>query len=647
MCRFLMTCLLVCLSPCLLVSTSTAQPLRVNVQSLGVLPGQEASKNDAILARYVAAIPDLRDKSQTLDLVFPADKRDYLISRPINPDRGGLRLVGDGPGSRLVMTGRADPVVMLGFGKRPDGKALTADHAFPLGRKLDATVGGSRWGFRTRNDCHLSQVAGPFSAAPYADLRRLTMEYAYDSSVAGEHSAPIAGIDGVWELIDGPTWLLWFWTADAPGSPPTRNDLSFAGPKTPGVHRITLQFDFDARTMTPYVDGVQVKVVGEWKAPVPPAGSKTHFAANQAKPFGLGGVAPVASRHGNDWWGRDQNYDRAICGFALYSRARYADDGPGRPQRRLDGRPINDRLRYFDGDATDLIGLLDLTDPPTGERYADRLLTVLGPPGSMIRNSSAFVMAREHERIGLFPFGIERMVLEGPGDCVAIGAALTLDFRDSAFKAGPSGRAIGSWNFGASYFNRVRDCSLSGGEAAFYAFYGMWDLENLNIGIHGRNTFWAVNSSVAIRRVFMGDGGTPERVFYAVGCPRLLIDDVEVDIENGKFPTTAIIEARSSIAMGAYVEQIKIRDLSVGGVKIGIPLVKLGVLEGHPQLPARFDLSGLSIGAAPKLLDTFVRVESPNWSGRLDVDYEHKTPIKATFAGECKVKRVGPAAPSP
>lgn len=622
---------------------SPAAPLRVNVQQAGVLPGNPAAVNDAALARLIDAIPSL-GPGQTFDLLFPADLRAYQVSRPINPDRAGLRLVSDGPGARLVMTGRADPLLMLGFGKRPKGQALTAAHAFDLYGRMDASVAsgpGQRFGFRTRDDTHLSQFSSGLAVLP-EDLATLRVEYAYDSTDTFEHWAPIAGQDGRWYLIDGSTWEVWIYTQAAPYGAISRNRFLFPGPDRPGIHRVSVQVDISRLVALAFVDGLEVPVRIDRRAP---PGDSNRLAPDEARPFGLGGVAPTSTTHGNDWWGGDWDFDRAIAGFALHAAAAYADDGPGTPQRRLDGRAITDHLRYQDSEAQDLIGLLPFTDVPMGDRWNDRLLTVMGNQALPYRRSSAFVMAREHDQVLGPGFGVRGMVLESPGDCIAVGTALGLDLRDSWLTAGPTGRAIGSWNCGASYFHRARHCSLQGGAAALYANLNMWSLEDCDVRVHGRNTFWLVNSSVGLRRSFTTGFGAPERVVYAVGCPRVLVEDLHVDIEDFGHPSRALVEARTSVAMGGVLHLLRLTDLNVGGLKPGTPLVILGAQQATPA--GRFDLVGLNLGGKPTDLDSFVRVESPNWRGTVDVDYDHPTLIRWPAGSPAGVVRVGPSAPRP
>lgn len=612
------------------VNSSYGQPTRVNVQTAGVLPGQDPAKNDAALEALIGRA------SGNLTLEFPGDKQDYTIYQSINiPDGLNLRVVGDGVSSRLVMYGGPNPVFMVGFGRTPDGKVLTANHGFELFGKLDGTAPwgpNQRFGYRTRDDSHIVQMNGPFSSTRYERLRRLTWEYIYDSSEIGEQSAPIAGVDGVWQLVDGPVWWLYFYTIDTPGGPPVRKALGFMGPTKVGVHRITIQLDLDKRSLVGWVDGVQAKGVGAWNEAVP-----VSLAANEMKTFGLGGTALSAFRHGNDW-SNASNFDRAICGFAMYSGFNYGVGDETSRQQRLDGRAITDANRCFDGEADNLIGFLDLGTKPEG--LANRWLTVIGRNGDLFRYTSAFVMSKEHDRPCYCPLVVDGMALESPGDCIAVGAALGIKLNNSAFASGEWGRAIGTWPGGANYFHRVSNCSLRGGEAAAYLHFSMWDFDKVDVPIHGRNTFWLRDSSVALRRIVSTGYGSPDRIVYATGCPRVVIDDMSVDIESAAYPAVCSIEARTSLNMGGYTEQLTVNDFNIGGPKGGVPLIKLGVMPGHPNWPARVDVSKVQFGARPDLMETILRVNGTKWFGTIDFSEDMKG--KPLVLGSSNIRIIGP-----
>lgn len=618
-------------------------PTRVNVQNCGVLPSNAPQVNDAALLRLIDSMPNAQDGRTNLDLYFPASRDDYKIYTSLNPDNGGLTLSGDGPSSRLTMYGRPDPIVMFGMGKRPGGVPFDpAVHRVPT--RLDSSAASGRYAYRTNNDSHMVQACGHLASTRWEQLSRLRIEYIYDSTGDAPltQSAPIFGIDGCWYVYDGPAWGIWFWTTDN-GANPTMQAIGFRAPE-PGWHHLTVQLDLD-RPGPPwmiYRDGVQLTVAGGWTDPAP--GVVRRLVPNPGKTFGVGVVSrswitPYSLAFGN------VNRDHRIHGLACYGDNVYAD-GPGQPQRRLDGRPITDSNRCWDLSNPSLIGTLMLTDTPAD--MINRRMTIAGHGGIAAPDwtSSGFLVSREHERDGLGGFTIERLTLSSPGDALAIGQALNTNYRGSSFNAGPGGRALATWPGGANYVHTVENCNLSAGEANLFASTGTWYLRNCQVGIIGRNAFWGVDSALTLRDIWTTGFGQPERIGYFQGCVKVILDNLSCDIENGQYPSQAMIEAQTSANMGGYTEQVILRDLGLGAGKPGTAILRLGTVAGQPVMAARIMLSGLQLAAGAHLM-TMVQVDSPGWFGQVEIsdDLQGKEPIVASFPGICNVEVIQPTRP--
>lgn len=464
----------------------------------------------------------------------------------------GLQGLGTGI-SRIVMRrGLGYDVLVVGVDRRPrypgapeGGAALTPAHFVSTDRLLDRSAHG-RWAYRTRGDTHLIQMGGPLDQGAgdwYGKPRQLTVDVAVDfPDTKSLGHAAICGLrDGIdaspWSLImtNGRPYLTLTTRGDE-ADPESRNTrrifLDPAAPLRPGLVRFTLQFDLDSPGMVAaWIDGRKATVNPQMG---PPAKAGESFASNQHACFGVGSHHAMAGGL-IDYQGGALDITVAglkITGASLYDPSRAT-------QARIDGKPLDDALRYFT-DEPKLVAFLPLTAKPEAV-CRDRTMAVRGHCGgqSAIGETGAYVFDNPGHAStfsGITPGLIERISIEGGdpwyGRAVALGFVNNGKFRDCQLQGGSHG--LGAVTLGATYPLEISDCRLLGHDAPLFLFMtSSTSLSRLWLDGHYRAGIRLVGGSARVEGLHSPHWGTPE---YGI-CVRggsVRLRNISLDNEDPK-----------------------------------------------------------------------------------------------------------------
>jgi hypothetical protein len=379
-------------------------------------PGGFAAAWDRMAAEF---LPPVRGEPPPVLVRLPAGP--IAVDDPVLLERSYLRVEGAGRwATRLAPAPCVTPLI-AGLRAAPPHPAthapvaLTAAHRPDLFGRMDATwapAAGKRWGYRLLKDSLVGfSQGGPLASGPtlggWPTVPVGTIEWAVDGCGTvpvdtGSHQL-FGTYDGRWvpSFSVGPggagdfglgAWLFRFRTSEQ--GPYATDRMAILLPPAgdpalacPGLLRCTLQFDlgkpdlagafqvyFHAEGGSP-VQGRVVAYRGTGQGgPSWPLPAGVGLGANPTMPFVIG----AATSNPCDCAGTPPP-DHAIAGLAVRRGPVYANDGPGTPQRRLDGRPITDAGRY-DWDPA-AIAWLSLNDGPDG-RYGGRLLHYNAGPQS-------------------------------------------------------------------------------------------------------------------------------------------------------------------------------------------------------------------------------------------------------------------------
>jgi hypothetical protein len=265
---------------------------------------------------------------------------------------------------------RHDPIFEVGLPPVPVGKALTPDH-FPLAPDglFDSTVAQGHVGFRTFGASHLSQQAGPFCYGTRQDYwgrtKVLTIESVLDLSRIDKAKEAVCLFGASKNGVPAP-YKLW-WTGIAGGGTSYHFDFQTADGKVWSVpipcqatapEKLTVTVDLVNAKVGAWLNQTQVKLPE--LGPKFAASSALGFAPNKSIPFNLG-ISGLSVVNADGWNGAPDDW--TCYGLAFYNSAPYADDGAGKPQRRLDGGAVND-ARFFNAGRMDCICLIPFVDDP-------------------------------------------------------------------------------------------------------------------------------------------------------------------------------------------------------------------------------------------------------------------------------------------
>lgn len=614
-----------------------------DIRDYGARPGhtpEQAARTHRVLQGLVDLLAR-PDHKYSRTIYVPGAAEPWTIDRPVFLDQSQITIQGDGPNSIIQMASdRDDCCFFAGISRTPRDKAFTPDHWVDLFGKLDASAAprpGVRWGLRTRGDSHIAQGAGPFCYGTgdyWAETRQLTVEFALDFSVTPYHDFPFFGASRLgqphpWMLFGAAgEFVVAYRTRDGSITGGTVRQFRFKPPVGRGVHRIAFQIDLTTARVSAFVDGVQVETTGDNGGPDFQAGSRLRFTANQNTPFKINASGAGANSFSSDCYDYDRKFARDLWlyGLRVSKTIRYETPGVGRTWRRRDNAPIDDARTFFEADA-DTVALLPLQDPPKSGA-ASRLVSVKAGPEGGGRTSSALFLSPEHGT----PYSAQGahvfrdVTVKGTpglyGDAVTLGYELEFTAERSQFHGGAHG--IGSWNWGANYVTRLRDCEFTASDASIYNHYGQMDLTSCRFLSHGRATIWVDLGLIRARDLWCSYVGKPEFIVKLTNGGAFLANHFFVDIEGGDYPSIAGFYAESSGLAGSVEGgRLDLTDVAFGTIGPKAPLVMLH--QSNPfDPPAAFALKGLILvgGSYPALVQTDGRV----WNGEIQTEVQPTFP---------------------
>jgi hypothetical protein len=282
-------------------------------------------------------------------------------------------------------------------------------------------------------------------------------------------------------------------------------------------------------------------------------------------------------------------YGMRICGDLIYR-----DGVVGQPLQRIDGKPVNDFVRYFDEvtDAEKSICWLPLTDQPhMPERTSDRLVLVRhGAKGhgfasfawfSYNENQYGLLMNNQGNRLS-------NMCIEsqhGPA-AVAFGTAFSFTSQDVDYLGGWWGAA--SLNLGG-YDYRFNGGSMQGADAGFFGMQMLVkELNGLRRVDVGRTYLRLVGCEVDCSQIIIGNLNTPGGITTeaVVKCHNAAyaadyrIRKIETDSENTSGPSVALVLCDRH---GGYATFLMVEDVKTGNMGKGAPVVALVGGNKTPQ----------------------------------------------------------------
>ena len=260
-----------------------------------------------------------------------------------------------------------------------------------------------------------------------------------------------------------------------------------------------------------------------------------------------------------------------LAGLRLGTLPRYTDGPIGSPQRRLDGQPVNDAYRYFDRtDQRTTVGYFPFDDPPT-QRW------LRWTPGDGLDEC---VLVMRGSQGGGKPSSLRDLQVWSRGPAVLLGAVL--DWRGSNLRLqSETAAAVGSVPIVMSYPITLRDCTLSGGDAAVSLSQAIVALRDCKIEGQGRDGIRLRGALLDASNLFASFCPPQGRTFLRYlaggeGDSVIRLDRAVVDYED-RGPIEALI---CSEAEPQHPTLLRITDLSAG---------LTGVDAQHPNPIVRLD----------------------------------------------------------
>jgi hypothetical protein len=514
-------------------------------------------------------------------------------------------------------------VVVIGMDRAPylgteAGLPLDPAH-FPRSDDfLDATAAGHR-AFRTRtvstegwSGVTLTQSGGVFDQGPgdwYGKARRLTFDYAVIF-----HDGAASNGAQVWGLADYGSWPI---VVEQSNSRPTVG-ISTVGPDPSdpesvttryfaldpdavaptGVPiRYTLQLDLDTPTMlAAWVDGKRVPVRVQSG---PPTKAGESLFANRSAPWMFGGYRTS----GGALW------DESLLGFKVVAEALY--DPAKDVLTRKDGRPIDDRTRYF-ADEPGWFGLLKLE--ASGEDVArDRVVECRGRESQgtiSLGNAWAADPSLANPWSIATPGPIEDIAIQGGGSWYG-NAILYTSMHDARFRnidARAGAHGMGGLMTGASYPLDIDGGRFGGRHSPLYLIMtSSASARDIYLTDAYRYGVQLAYGGISIRKLISPHFGAPEYGFFvAQGTIRLeqvaldsedpaggsQIADVYVTpmIANQPSSANVIIDDMDGVISGPRSSKVLLGGPPKGSAartQVGACSVRISGLAIHSEMPFR------------------------------------------------------------
>lgn len=505
-----------------------------------------------VRAGQLAARPATSGAPPTAVVKFPAGG--YQVSRPLFvPD--GVEVWGDGWCSRLEMGNvKRYPALIYGVA---DPQTVPADRPDLVG-VLDTTAApraGVRWGWSTHGGRTLQGQFTSANIGPWIDGARtywdgaecFTLDVALVPPQGGwAPNTPLLGCGRSvtvndpqpWTLWVGPTGYLVLNLATNPG----RVGLACLPART-AIIRVAFQVSLKDGTAAAWVNGTQVDLIVDGLVP------GMQLKANSVYPFHVGrqGFAVATSS--------DPPTPLTLAGLRLGTALRYKPGGVGTNQLTLDGTPATDAYRYFDRtDQRTTVGYLPLDDPP-GQRW------LRWTPGDGL---DELLLVMRGSQGGGKPASLRDLSVWSRGPAVLLGAVL--DWRGTNLRLqSETAAAVGSVPIVMSYPITLRDCTLSGGDAAVSLSQAIVALRDCKIEGQGRDGIRLRGASLDASNLFASFCPPQGRSFLRYlaggeGDSVIRLDRAVIDYED-RGPIEALIVSE---AEPQHPTSLRITDLSAG-----------------------------------------------------------------------------------
>lgn len=638
--------------------------------------GAKADGSDCTLAIQAAHDSLLDTNGQagfqngTQGVVYIPSGRWTCLS-PVWLDGDRIELHGEGPSSVLTTSNVGAPPVILGlrrktiwrggtlFAKLPH--TFAPDHRVDLFGKLDQTAArapGQRFGLRPlppsnttgRADHFLTFWAGPpcFGAYDYWEgTQTLTIQFCIENP-AGKQigKGHLMGMGGKNDFGGPSPWILMttdstytdskyhflFRTRDRSKDGKSQpRDFSFGDTTATGIQRVAIQVDFrngNAQglcNLQAFINGVQVPVTRGFGTRLATASDsepsftpedQIHFVPNESNTFTVFAAAHTLSYplYGISAYN--------LYGLRFNNALLYEDRGPGKAEQRIDHKPVNDYLRYFDPatDHASTICWLPLTDKPHEPgRVTDRLVLVNhGAPAHGYQSYGLFTLnEREYSTydvvVGSKLSSVRLETALDSGAALALGNCFECWLSNCEFAGGWYG--VGSMNTGG-YDYKLHNNTMSGRDAAFYGYAMMVESDTMTRVDAGRTFLRLSNCKAKFNNIKIGN---MDSVFKTDALIKIHgsgaygseyeFDTIETDNENSSAPATALIYAERHPTMETV---LKVSNVVTGNLAPGVPVIKLVDYYGGDRNIGPGYLWAKHILASDGFL---VETDSPYWRG--------------------------------
>jgi len=443
--------------------------------------------------------------------------------------------------------------------------------------------GWSTAGGRTLQGQFTSANIGPWidGARTYFDgAECFTLDVCLVPPVGGwPPNTPLLGCGRSCSVNDPQPWCLWVGpTGYLVLSLRTQRTIGLALPLPASpLYRATVEVDLVAGTSAAWLNGVQAPLLVDGLTP----GMK--MAANTVYPFHVGrqGFAVATAS--------EPPTPLVLAGLRIGTALRYKPGGVGTKQVVLDGSPATDAYRYFDRtDQRTTVGYLPLDDPP-----AQRWLR--WTPGDGL---DEMVLVMRGGQGGGKPARLSDLSIWSRGPAVLLGAVL--DWRGVNLRLqSETAAAVGSVPVVMSYPITLRDCTLSGGDAAVSLSQAIVALRDCKIEGQGRDGIRLRGASLDASNLFASFCPPQGRSFLRYlaggeGDSVIRLDRAVVDYED-RGPIEALV---CSEAEPQHPTLLRITDLSAGLTGVDAahpnPIVRLAPTA---STAARCVVDGVASGA--------------------------------------------------
>ncbi len=320
--------------------------------------------------------------------------------------------------------------------------------------------------------------------------------------------------------------------------------------------------------------------------------------------------------------------DITLAGLHMSAGLRYADDDSLR--RRDNQKPADDQFRYFTNDAT-TTAFLPLTDnPPEAElKTSGVLVTVQHGPASGDANQKGFGYFKASTSI--YGIGQQRIsdmkIIPGPvwGAGIVTWHALAPQLSNLDIRGGFY--AIGDLFYGAQYTFDIRDCLLSGSEAAINGSSNIIYLKHTTIDPVGRFGILLSGSNIMADDVRFGDPQLHHSQYYFrhistvdYGGMNLLTNIRAEAAATSRYPDRA---AFSQKTIGSSRTSFVLRDCSVANLADAAAFLELPFVPS--PCSARLLMENCRYQGNP--IAAWIRTDSPWWSGPVTA-FDPAAPVK-------------------